>query len=307
VDVLLDEYFTDLYGAAAAPLKKLYLDIEKVYSEPTFRPKTRRVKATSVEAAWDCLGTAERMAGYAKLMDEAKALATTEREKRNVELFDLSIWKYMTVGRAQYVARTSAPIPSIEAAAVPDAGGEPVKVAWERATELSGWFDRGTSTPAPRKLSGRIAHDGQYLYVELVDPCETAKLVASPGVACYDDWEIFTAKQRGLPYRQFLVGPTGMVKTLLNGEVNWRMYVPHPEHGVKVASDTSAPNKWIERVSIPLKEVVPGGAKPGDTIYLNVVRVAGPAVTGTGLGISTWVPHTTVHDLDRLAEVKLGK
>jgi hypothetical protein len=170
-----------------------------------------------------------------------------------------------------------------------------------------GWFERGGNAPAPRQFTGRLAHDGEYLYVELVDPCQTAQLVASPGVACFDDWELFLSTQRGLPYRQFLVGPTGMSAALLNGELNWRMYVPFTDHGLRVASDTSAPDRWVERVAIPLKQAVPGGAKPGDTIYMNVVRVSSPAVSGAyPFAISTWVPYTTVHEVDRSAAIALA-
>ena len=308
VDAVLGEYFTGLYGTAAGPLKKLYLAIEAVYCDPALRPQTPDVPGTSVQAAWEYLGTAERMAEYAMLMEEARAQAETEREKRNVALFDLGTWQYMAQGRAQYAERMAAPIPAVRAPAVPGAGGDPAKAAWDQAKKLSGgWFVRGSATTAPRKLAGRVAHDDRYLYVELVDPCDTSKLTVSPSVACYDDWELFLSTHRGRPYRQFLIGPTGMVKVLLNGEVNWRMHVPLEEHGVRAAADTTAPDRWTTRIAIPLKEVVPGGAKPGATIYMNVIRVTGPAITGTGLGIDTWVPHTTVHELDRAAAVTLAK
>jgi hypothetical protein len=144
--------------------------------------------------------------------------------------------------------------------------------------------------------------------VELVDPCESKKLVVSPGVAAYDDWEIFLSAQRGFPYRQFLVGPTGLVAALLNGEVNGRMYVVLAEHGVRVASDTSAPDRWVSRIAIPLAKAVAGGTRPGGTVYLNLVRVSSPAVGGVSpLSIATWVSYTTVHDVDRSAEVVLEK
>jgi len=309
VDKVLDEYFTGMYGAAAAPMKKLYLGIEKVYCDPKLRPTDKRVAATGVEAAWGYLGTAERMVEFGKLMDEARARAATERDKLNVELFDLGIWKYMRTGRAKYQERVSAPIPSVTAPSVPDAGGDATQVEWGKAAPLGDkWFDRGGSTPASRQFTGRIAHDGKWLYLEMVDPCDTAKLVVSPGVSCFDDWEFFFSGQRSLPNRQFLVGPTGMVVALLNGEVNWRMYVPLEEHGIEVVSDTSAPDKWVSRIAIPLKEVVPGGAKAGDTVFLNIIRVSSPGVSGQyPFSITTWVSHTTVHEVDRSASIMLEK
>jgi len=307
VDALLDDYFTGLYGAAAAPLKKLYLAIEAVYCDPSARPEKRG--ASGAETIWTRLGTRQRMAAFGQLMAEAHARAATQREKRNVKAFDLSIWQYMTAGRAQYDRRMIAPIPTVRAPAVPDAGGDPTQVAWDTAAPMGGdWFVRGGSTPAPRRFSGRLAHDAKYLYVELVDPCKSKALVVSPLVSCYDDWELFFAGQRGMPYRQFMVGPTGMVVALLNGEVNWRMYVRLHEHGIRVASDTSTGDKWVSRIAIPLEQVVPGGAKPGDTVYLNVVRVTSPQVGGGHpYSIATWVSHTTVHDVDRLAAITLEK
>jgi len=308
VDQLLDEYFAGLYGAAAEPMRKLYLAIEKTYSDPKLRLKDKNVVPTSVDAAWGILGTARRMAEFGRLLDQARTAAVTDREKRNVELFNLGTWTYMTQGRARYVTRKAAPIPAVSAPAVPDASGDATKVAWDKAAALGGgWFERGSDRPAPRRLGGRIAHDATYLYVELTDPCATTNLVVSPGVACYDDWELFVSAKRALPYRQFLVGPTGLVGAMLQGEVNWRMNVPYREHGMRAASDTSAPDKWVTRLAIPLQEAVPGGAKPGDTIYLNVVRVSSPAVGGVGsFSIATWVSYTSVLEVDRSAEITLA-
>ncbi|MDD5708558.1 MAG: DUF4838 domain-containing protein, partial [Kiritimatiellae bacterium] len=244
VDTLQDEYFTGLYGAAAAPLKKLHQDIEAVYGNPSLYPKEKGVPGS--EVAWRYLGTAERMADYQELVDQAETLVATDREKRNLELFKLDIWKYMTQGRAKFVQRQSAPIQSATAAVVPEAHGDPAKVEWARATELpAGWYSVGGQTPIPRKLSGKLAHDGAYLYVELVDPCDPRKLAVSPHVAPYDDWELFAAKQRGLPGRQFLMGPSGLARALMHGEINWRMFDPLNDHGLRVASDTTASDKWV--------------------------------------------------------------
>lgn len=308
VDRVLDEYFDGLYGAAAKPLRKLYAEIEQVYGDPKFRPTDKNIGADSVETAWGYLGTEARMATFGKLMDEARRLASTDREKRNVALFDLATWQCMTQGRAKYVTRKTAPIPSALVPVVPAAGGELGKVAWDKAAPMAGgWYQRGSAQPADRAFSGRLAHDGEYLYIELVDPCATKNLTVSPGVACFDDWEFYLSRTRSLPYRHFLAGPTGMFVANSNGEVNWRMFVPLLEHGGKATGDTSAPDQWICRVAIPLKEVVQGGAKPGEKIYLNVVRVSGPNISGQGLGIDTWVPYTTVIEVDRSAEITLAK
>lgn len=305
VDALLDEYFTGLYGAAAAPMRKLHQAVEAVYCNPSLYPKEKGV--SGAEVAWRYLGTAERMSEYAKLVEEAEKLVATDREKRNLELFKLDVWKYMTQGRAKFMQRQSAPIQSAKAAAVPAADGDPAKVDWAKASELpAGWYGVGGNTPVSRKMTGKLAHDGKYLYVELVDHCATGKLAVSPQVAPYDDWELFAAKQPGLPGRQFLVGPTGLVRALMHGEINWKMFDPLTEHGLRVASDTTAPDKWALRFSVPLANVVPGGAKSGEKIYVNFIRIASAAVS-PGQMIIPWVSYTTVHEWDRLAEVVLEK
>lgn len=308
VDALLEEYFSGLYGAAGTPLKKLYLAMETLVGDPEAHPKQKGVSGQ--ESDWGYLGTAERMAEYGTLVDEARRLAKTDWEKHNVELFELSTWKYMTEGRAQYLKRAEAAIPAVRAPAVPDAGGDPAKVAWDQAAVMAGsWYRAGSGELAQRKLSGRLAHDGNYLYMELTDPCATKKLECSPVVAPCDDWELFLAAQRGSTYRQFMIGPTGGIAACLNGEINGRMYEPYLEHGIKVVSDASAPDRWVTRLSLPLRNAVPGGAVPGGKVFLNVVRVSSPAVVGNGgsLSIDTWVPFTMLHEVDRLAEVTLVK
>jgi hypothetical protein len=248
------------------------------------------------------------MARYAALLYRAKARAETGLQKRRIALFELGTWRYMTEGRAKYLERARAPIPAVTVPRVPEASGDATKADWSKAAVLGGtWFDRGQATPAARRLSGRIVHDGTFLYLELTDPCATKKLVSTPTVFPCDDWEIFAAGQRHLPSRQYAVNPSGTVVALSHGEVNWRMNVPIADHGVRAVPDTSRPDSWITRLAVPLKRIVPGGVAPGGTLYMNVLRVSGPALSGTGrLGIDTWVSHCTVHELDRLAEVTLA-
>jgi hypothetical protein len=215
----------------------------------------------------------------------------------------------MVAGRAKYVARKQAPIPSVQAPRVPDAGGDGTKVDWTNAASLgTDWYDRGGAAPSARKFSGRIAHDGKFLYLELTDPCETAQLVASATVFPFDDWEVFVAAQRAVPYRQYAVGPSGLLTALSHGEVNFRSNVPLENPGLTARSDTSAKGRWVVRLALPLASIVPKGVSPGDKLYMNILRVSGPAVGGQyPLGLDTWVSYCTVHEVDRLAEVTLAK
>jgi len=306
VDELLDDYFDGLYGPAARPMRKLYEAIEETYCDPAMRPSA----ATSgPELSWGYLGTEGRMARFGMLLGEARRLAQTPEQKHRVELFELSVWSYMTTGRAQYAARTTAPIPSVTVPRVPSAEGDPSRVDWAKAVPLEGpWYERGGDRPSARTLGGRLVHDGSYLYVELADTCDTAKLQASPMVFPADDWELFVAGQRAAPYRQYAVGPTGLIAALSHGEVNFRPNVPLEDHGVTAQSDVSAPDRWVTRVALPLESVIPGGVAPGGKLYLNILRVASPGVSGQGaLGLDTWVAHCTVHEVDRLAELTLAE
>ncbi|MCM8757076.1 MAG: hypothetical protein NC823_01175, partial [Candidatus Omnitrophica bacterium] len=241
--------------------------------------------------------------------EQAKMLAESPIEKKRIALFELATWKYMETGSQTFQVRMKAPIPEIKAIRVSPAAGDPASIDWTAACSLSEpWYDRGTDRPAARKFSGKICHDGEYLYLELVDPCLTSQLRVSPSVSCYDDWELFVATDRSLPYRQYLIGPTGLVVALSHGEINWQKNVPLEPHNVRVISDTKESDRWVTRLSIPLKTLLPRPLSPGDTFYLNIVRVSGPAFTGTGsIGIDSWVSFCTVHDVDRLAKIHLER
>jgi hypothetical protein len=307
VDALLEDYFGRLYGTAAAPMKKLYLAIEEIYCNPSNYPE--RPGHENFLIAWGRLGTEQRMAELASLMQQAKEMAKTDQEKRRVALFELGTWNYMLEGRGQYAARLASPIPAVKATRVDAAKGDAGKVQWDKAAVLGGsWYDRGQDKPAARRLSGRVAHDGEFLYLELTDPCDPKKLATSAMVFPYDDWEIFIAGQRGTPYRQYAVGPTGSMAALSHGEVNFQRNVPLEGHGIKAASDVSAADKWVTRLAMPLASVVPGGVAPGGKLYMNIIRVSCPQLAGGGrLGIDTWVSFCTVHEVDRLAEIVLEK
>ena len=289
VDSLLADYFTGLYGPAAEPMKKLYLEIERSHCEGA--PKY----------------TTERMEELGALLKQAKELAKTERESRNVELFDLSTWSYMieALRQRQEIAETA--IPAVKVRRVPSVAGDVGKVAWDQAVVLPGtWYMNNSNKPAKHKLSGRIAHDGTHLYLELVDECETAKLTSSAMVFPYDDWEVFVARERKLPYRQYSSNPKGLTVSLSHGEVNFRRNVPIEDAPFRVVSDTTAPDRWVTRMVWPMADIVPGGIRPGGKFYLNVIRVWNlPMRTRDGSGIDAWAPFTKVHHVARLPELTL--
>jgi hypothetical protein len=113
VDSMLDDYFTQYYGHAAAPMRKFYDTVEHIYGDPSNygeevasgRPSFHHHQTEAI--AWERLGTAERMEALGRLMEEANDLAKTPDEKTRVKLFELGVWSFMQEGRRQWVAKQS--------------------------------------------------------------------------------------------------------------------------------------------------------------------------------------------------------
>ncbi len=312
VDVLLDEFFSRYYGAAAAPMKALYLGIEETYSNPANYPDSIRLSPAhhhqTEELAWKYLGTAERMARFGRLMARARAAARTEIEKRRVALFDRGIWQYMLEGRRTYLAKTARnperdklrsqgpPRATVPAAAGPAPHGDLGKVDWSRAVRLAAWRTvQGFATR--RKVTAELLHDDRFLYVRLEErPVDVAGLVSREDVWSGDDWELFFAPQRGKPYYQIGVNPAGRFVALAHGDPKaW-------ECGAKVMSDTSAKDRWTVMLALPLDRLLPGGVRPDGTLYANFFR----AVAGQRELLS-WGPTFIdgFHAPERLGELRL--
>jgi hypothetical protein len=115
MDRALDEFFTRYYGPAAAPMKQLYLAIEQTYMTPANYPETVQRDDIhfhqSEEMAWKYLGTAERMAAWAKWVEQARAAASTPEQKQRVAIFEKSIWSDMVAGRQQWEAKQKRQFP----------------------------------------------------------------------------------------------------------------------------------------------------------------------------------------------------
>ena len=247
VDELLDEYFAGLYGPAAPPLKQAYLEIEKIFCDPKARQGKMPIGPTAQEFDWGMLGTAERMAAWGKLVDEAKRLADTPREKRNVELFDLGIWRYMVEGRNQYLARKwreQAGGPRLEIPrCLPAPGGDPLLADLSQAVTVDSW---AAAAEAPsRQLVARLVHDGRNLYAELVD--KSAK--AAPE----DAWELGFARRRE--------PPLGVLRVAADGSCQ----------GLPAMAKPIGPGAL--RVAIPLSGLA-GGVEAGWHLFGNLRRIS---------------------------------
>ncbi len=299
---LIDEFFTRYYGAAAGPMRKLYTRIEQTFTNPACYPEAIQQSPghqhQTEELAWGALGTEARMAEFARLMAQAREAARTPLEKERVALFEQGIWNQMVEGRRKYLERqqrrTQAP-PRVTVPAVPPAEGDPARVDWSRAADLGQWATL-VGEPTTRKVEGRVAHDGHYLYVQLAEELDPATLVASPQVFDGDDWEGFFATQRGAGARQICVGPKGAHLAVARGEEKetW-------DSGAVVVSDT-VDGRWRVRLALPLARLVPGGAKPGEVVYAGFYR-ASPGARD----LLAWSPTFGggFHNTSRLGELVL--
>jgi len=188
------------------------------------------------------------------------------------------------------------PIPSVKAPKAPDAGGDAAKVDWNKAAVLGEWH-KMQGGPADRKLEVRLAHDGKFLYLQLTERVDPKTLRINHASIWMDDWEIFFSRQRAKPYRQLGLGPTGQSKSLAYGEAERKW-----GSGVAVISDISTGDRWTTRVALPLEKLLPGGVKPGDRFYMNVIRAWRANHQWHQI---TWSPLSAVHQTDRLGEVNL--
>jgi hypothetical protein len=300
---LIDEFFTLYYGAAAAPMKQLHSALEDTFSNPRYYPadiqNSPGHQHQNEALAWGVLGTPDRMARFGKLMDQARAAARTDIEKQRVALFEKGVWDYMVEGarKHQEHARTSAlPPPNVTVPRVASAAGDPAKCDWSKALVLDKWSTLA-GDPTDRKLEGRLAHDGQFLYLQLSDASLTSAPVTSPDIWGGDDWEMFFALQRGKPYRQFALGPNGKSAALCWGEDidDWAK-------GSASSSDTSSPTRWQVRMAFPLATLLAGGVKPGQKFYANFYRQ-----TSNPREYFAFSPNFAggFHEMSRLAELAL--
>ncbi len=112
-DRLLDEFFTGYFGAASEPMNQFYRLIEDTFSNSENYPQAVRADDKhfhqTERIAWEYLGTESRMSRLGELMARAKALASTDLEKRRVATWEKGVWRYMTEGRKNYLAKRRTP------------------------------------------------------------------------------------------------------------------------------------------------------------------------------------------------------
>ena len=72
--------------------------------------------------------------------------------------------------------------------------------------------------------------------------------------------------------------------------------------GARVVSDTKLPDCWTVYMALPLAKLLPGGVRPGQTVYINVLR------STRMKKVLAWIPtFAGFHASSRFGEVTLGK
>jgi hypothetical protein len=299
-NALIDEFFQRYYGAAAKPMADLYGRIEETFTQPANYPEAIRTSPghqhQTEELAWGSLGTPERMAQFAALMTQAEAAAEAPAEKARVAAFRQGLWEPMVTGRKRYEERLLKRAEATRSVRVPRIGaaeGDLSRVDFAAVPVQPGWGSlSGEATP--RRLELRAAHDGRFLYLQLTEWTETAKLVSGGLIYDGDDWELFVASERNAAYRQVCVAPNGKSTRSVH-----KQDLPAWDLGEKVLSDTASPDRWSVRLALPLDRLLATPLANGSSFFANLYR-ASPGASE----LLAWAPVFAAgfHNTDRLPQ-----
>ncbi len=100
VDALITEFFRLYFGAAAEPMQAFYLQLEAIACDPDNYPAPygRRDGIDWRKAAWEKLGTPERMQVLGGWMAEAERRAEAAPERARVAQWKTAFWDWMRQG-----------------------------------------------------------------------------------------------------------------------------------------------------------------------------------------------------------------
>jgi uncharacterized protein DUF4838 len=283
VDKLMNEFFTRYYGSAAIPMKQLYDMIEDIGCSPSSYPKAIRDKARkdhfynqTEEIAWKCLGTEKRLARMDKLVQQAKASATTDIERQRVTLFETSILDYMKQGRKEYLKKV-AQQPAVDkrkkqappTVYVPfydglSAGGDPEKVNWAKAAGLSDWAGN-SGRAGNRNISGLITYDDKYLYVRLREKLDGLTLISKEHIEKGGFMGVnFSDRQNGWTRYLAQINPEGIYASKFWGKNDSRIPITLRS---KINND-----EWIIDIAFPFDVISPGATNINKPLYANFYR-----------------------------------
>lgn len=107
VDAVIDEFFRLYFGVAGDAMKRFYLRLEAIACDPANYPAPylRRDGIDWKKAAWEKLGTSQRLEELGALITQATETAASESERQRVALWRNALWDWMRQGREQSQSR----------------------------------------------------------------------------------------------------------------------------------------------------------------------------------------------------------
>lgn len=280
---IINDFFKNYYGPAAEPMRQFYLLIENAHCDPANYPSL--TKDQNDEIAWKRLGTEERISKLNEFMEQAKKLASSDPFKQRVEILDKGIWQYMLKGRKDNQERETMMAPTMQQATAPrltnKEPGNPLTANWDNASSISLRYGM-TADIIKHDLSGKLGHDNQFFYIMLEQKkVDTEKLYDKEIVWLNDEWELFFAKQRGIPYRQLGVDAAGKC---IGMDYQGTVQQAWDFKGKVLSQKNPETKNWKVYITIPLDDLVLNGIKPGEMLYFNVIRAEKTNYLGS------WIP-----------------
>ena len=301
-EALFDEFFTLYYGAASEPMRLLYQRLESTYTNAANYPAewlaAPNVRLTE-SISWETLGTPALMLELGVWMEQAELLAVTSVEQERVAHFKRSVWDAMLQGAEDHRMIEERRNAAFEVGIPRTPGGQscegnPSNVNWSAAVDIGELSSIvGIPNPIERGIHVKLIHDETWLYIqslEDVDP-DTLDNAFPFGLESYTDPRfsdsfVFMVSPPGQNlYRQiaiFGVGD-GRVDVTGSGEADQSW---HPSWD-GVSDKSLAPDQWRVWITVPLADLLAGGAGLGTEFNANIYRYC---QTGQR-GLLVWRPH----------------
>lgn len=217
---IIEDYFKNAYGNAAAEISEFYRELEKAYWNSANCPASWLKDRTKIygpkgvkhdnwttglwspELNWQT-ATPERMKKLNSLIAAAeKKVAPNNPYFKRLK----SLWLETLQGQKEferYMKRKNAPRRTLAVNSVAEANGNFRKVSWSRAFTTEKWGNLN-GEDVPNRNSVKAVADSKYIYFEFTDLDG-----ADPKTHGQDDFEIFFSTQNKFPMYQICVSPKG--------------------------------------------------------------------------------------------------
>ena len=267
---IIDEYFKDMFGAAAPEMRVFYDELEKAYWNPANCPaewlknpdkvvgprgEMRRYWTTSLHSPdinWQ-IGTDVRMKKLDELIRSAQKKVSTPQEKVRLERVLKYLWRPAVQGKIDYEnfkIRRLTPPQMLDVSRCPDAGGDFNRIDWKNAVKITNW-QKVTGGADSSRCILRLAADKKHLYLHFFDPEGHGE---NPSSAWTDNWEIYFTTNGTYPQYQVTLSPKAGVFSFKRIRVEEREITQPWKNGIKF-SQSKVGKGWKILVSLPLADL----------------------------------------------------